>query len=313
MKTFRLTESSRTKDLKLDPSVAAVGFFDGVHRGHQQVIETAKSEAQEQGLKSAVMTFDPHPSVVLKKEKQHAHYITPLPLKQEILEDMGIDYLFVITFDQSLASLSPQKFVDEFFVGLHVEHVVAGFDFSYGHKGQGSMDNLPEFAKGRLEQTVIKKVEKDEEKISSTRIRSLLDRGEVEEVNQLLGRTFTVTGNVIQGDRRGRTIGFPTANVDVSPDYYIPKVGVYAVSVDHKDFTYYGMANLGVKPTFHETADQPNLEIHLFDVDEDLYDQTLKVHFHRMIRDEQKFNGVEELIKQLKQDEATIREFFRKN
>lgn len=310
MKTFRLSESSKGKSLNIEPSVAAVGFFDGIHQGHQEVIETAQQKANELGLKSAVMTFDPHPSVVLKKDKQHAHYITPLHEKQQILEDMGVDYLFVITFDTSLATLSPQQFVDDYFVGLEVKHVVAGFDFSYGHKGQGSMETLPEYAKGRLTQTIVHKVEEGKEKVSSTRIRSLLDHGRVDEVNRLLGRHFSVTGGVVQGDQRGRTIGYPTANIDVRSAYYIPRVGVYAVTVRHGKMTSYGMANLGVKPTFIEHAEKPKLEVHLLDVEQDLYGQTLTVHFHKMIRDEVKFNGVDELIAQLQKDENQVRKFF---
>lgn len=311
MKTFRLSRDSITEELNLDPSVTAVGFFDGIHKGHQEVIQTAKEKAEELKLKCAVMTFDPHPSVVLKKGKQQAYYITPLSQKEELLEKIGVDYLFVVTFDTSLANLSPQQFVDDFFVGLNVSHVVAGFDFSYGHKGEGNMSDLPAYAKGRFDQTVISKVEKDEEKVSSTRIRSLLDDGEVAEVNELLGRCYSVRGTVVKGDQRGRTIGYPTANIEVNENYYLPKVGVYAVSVQLDGEHYYGMANLGYKPTFIEQADTPSLEVHLFDVKQDLYGRCMTVSFHQMIRDERKFNGVEEVKQQLEKDEAHIREFFR--
>ncbi|KHE72963.1 bifunctional riboflavin kinase/FAD synthetase [Halobacillus sp. BBL2006] len=311
MEMVRLSHDSMTEDLALEPSVTAVGFFDGIHKGHQKVIGAAKEKARELGLKCAVMTFDPHPSVVLKKGKQQAHYITPLSEKEDILESLGVDYLFVITFNTSLATLSPQQFVDDFFVGLKIKHVVAGFDFSYGHKGKGSMEDLPKYARGRFSQTVIPKVEKNEEKVSSTRVRTLLDKGEVDKANDLLGRSYSVKGIVGKGDQRGRTIGYPTANVEIKENYYLPKVGVYAVQVQYDGEQYYGMANLGYKPTFVKEAEKPSLEVHLFDINKDLYNQSLTVFFLQLIRDEKKFEGVAQVKEQLEHDEAHIREFFR--
>ncbi|MCA0969093.1 bifunctional riboflavin kinase/FAD synthetase [Halobacillus litoralis] len=297
------------QSLEVEPSAVAVGFFDGVHKGHQAVIQKAKEQADYMGIRCAVMTFDPHPSVVLKKEKVNAKYITPLKEKEEILSSMGVDYLYVVTFDKELAQLSPQAFVDDFFAGLHVRHVVAGFDFSFGHKGKGTMDMLPELSRGRFSQTVIPKVEKEEDKISSTRIRGLLDEGGVQEVESLLGRPFTMKGTVVEGEKRGRTIGYPTANVNVGSDYYFPSTGVYAVSVRVEGSTYYGMANLGVKPTF-EGERQPSLEVHIFDLNQDLYGMTISVQFKDKVRDEKKFSGIEALKGQLSDDEAQIRHFF---
>ncbi|MBA2174064.1 bifunctional riboflavin kinase/FAD synthetase [Halobacillus locisalis] len=309
VKTFRLSQSSAHGLRTIEPSVAAVGFFDGVHQGHQAVITKAKEKAASMNTKSAVMTFDPHPSVVLKKGKVHAHYITPLREKEEILDSMGIDYLFVVTFDQALAQLSPQQFVDDFFVGLNVQHVVAGFDFTFGHKGKGNMEQLPELSQGRFSQTVIPKVEKTEDKISSTRIRAVLDQGKVDEAIELLGRPYVMQGIVVNGERRGRTIGYPTANIDVEHDYYVPKIGVYAVIIHVNGHSYPGMANLGVKPTF-EGDREPNLEVHLFDFDQDLYGKQVRVEFHVMVREEKRFDGVDALKNQLADDESQIRHFF---
>lgn len=309
METFRLSHSSINQSLDVEPCAVAIGFFDGVHKGHQAVIMKAQEKADEMGIRSAVMTFDPHPSVVLKKGKINAQYITPLDEKIEILTSMGVDYLFVVQFDTTLAQLSPQAFTDAFFVGLDIKHVVAGFDFTFGHKGKGTMEMLPELSQGRFSQSVIPKVEKEENKISSTRIRALLDEGKVDEAGELLGRPFTLKGKVIEGDKRGRTIGFPTANTEIDSDYYLPKVGVYAVTVIYCGQVYQAMANLGVKPTF-EGEREPSLEVHLFDFDEDLYGQSISIQFHLRIRDEKRFNGPEELKGQLTDDEAQIRHFF---
>ncbi|UOR12687.1 bifunctional riboflavin kinase/FAD synthetase [Halobacillus amylolyticus] len=310
MKTIELSASDSDFSFDLNPSAVAVGFFDGVHKGHQEVITTAQNKADQLGLASAVMTFDPHPSVVLNKAVQHARYITPLSEKQDILETMEVDYLFVVRFDQSLAALSPQQFVDDFFIGLNIKHVVAGFDFSYGHKGKGSMETLPEHAQGRLTYTVVEKVEQESSKVSSTRIRKLLDDGEVIEVSELLGRTFNVRGTVVSGDKRGRTIGYPTANMANMKEYYLPKSGVYAVEAAYQGEQFYGMANLGVKPTFQENSAVPMLEVYLFDFDQDLYGTELTVYFHKYIRAEQKFKGIDQIVAQLEKDEAEIRRFF---
>ncbi|MFD2925568.1 bifunctional riboflavin kinase/FAD synthetase [Halobacillus naozhouensis] len=310
MKTIELSESLPKHDLHLEPSSVAVGFFDGVHKGHQEVIRTAQDRARKLGIQTAVMTFDPHPSVVLNKKVQHARYITPLSEKEDILDGMGIDYLFVVRFDQSLAALPPDQFVDEYFVGLNIKHVVAGFDFSYGHKGKGSMETLPQHAKGRLTYTVVDRIDQDHTKVSSTRIRELLKEGNVSAVNELLGREFNVEGTVVPGDRRGRTIGYPTANITDMEEQYVPKTGVYAVTVGYQGERYYGMANLGVKPTFQPEGSNPALEVHVFDFDDDLYGTRIKVFFHQFIRDEQKFDGVEEVTAQLHTDEKEIRRYF---
>lgn len=294
----------------LPESVLAIGYFDGVHVGHQQVIENAMRVAKEQGRESAVMTFHPHPSVVLKKKTQHVEYITPVKDKMEILEDMGVDRVYLVTFNKDLASLLPQEFVDHFLIGLNVQHVVAGFDFSYGRMGRGTMETMPFHSRGTFSQTVVKKVTKEGTKISSTVIRNLLQDGKVEDIKPLLGRHYFIKGKVVEGDKRGRTIGFPTANLALTDYYITPKVGVYAVRVHVKGQSYYGMANIGYKPTFQEKTESPTIEVYLFDYKGDLYGQHLQVEWHHFTRNETKFNGVEELISQLKQDEQEIRGFF---
>lgn len=298
---------------EIEETVAAIGFFDGIHKGHQNVIETAREIAREENRKSAVITFSPHPSVVLKKQQNPVHYLTPLTEKKAILEDMGIDILYIITFNEVLSQLSASDFVSDFIVGLNIKHLVAGFDFTYGHKGKGTIETLSEHAKGQFDLTTINKLEDEGEKVSSTRIRDLLAKGQVKKIKNLLNRPFQTSGIVIQGDKRGRTIGFPTANIDAEEEYALPKVGVYAVRVSiSNQEKIIGMANVGYKPTFHENNQivRPTIEIHLFDFEKDIYGKSLRIDWIDYIRDEVRFNGVEQLIEQLKKDEQQIRHLF---
>ncbi|SDJ71537.1 bifunctional riboflavin kinase/FAD synthetase [Sediminibacillus albus] len=310
MKTIQLSYPHQIEKASTPATVAAIGFFDGIHRGHQKVIKTAADLAKRQNLTSAVITFHPHPSVVLKKDKQHVSYLTPMEEKKHILSQLGIDRLYVITFNKQLSNLEPQAFVDQFLIGLHIKHLVAGFDFSYGHKGQGSMETISEHARGEFSFTKVEKVRDKQEKISSTLIRQHLLSGDVEEANHLLGRPLTIKGEVVEGDKRGRTIGFPTANLSLSENYFLPKPGVYAVTVGYQGRLLKGMANLGYKPTFNEEVNQPALEVHLFDFQEDLYGSELTVEWRMFIREEFKFDGVDSLVSQLTRDEQKIRTYL---
>ncbi|MBY7143625.1 bifunctional riboflavin kinase/FAD synthetase [Virgibacillus sp. NKC19-3] len=310
MRTIQLTYPHTLGLDELPRMVSAIGFFDGVHKGHQKVIETAVEEAKQKGMESAVITFHPHPSVVLKKGTQHVKYITPLREKKKILQGLGVDRLFIIEFNKELSSLSPQAFIDHFIIGLNIKHLVAGFDYSYGHKGQGNMGNLHEHTRGMFTYTTVDKVMLNEEKISSTHIRNLLKAGNVQGVHTLLGRPLAFYGTVVKGDHRGREIGYPTANLRINTDALLPKIGVYAVRICHNNEFYDGMASIGTNPTF--TADRKDLsvEVHIFDYDNNLYGETLQIEWHKYIRDEEKFDGAATLINQMATDEKNIRAFF---
>lgn len=295
----------------LKDTVAAIGFFDGIHKGHQAVIQQAIDIANEENKQSAVISFHPHPSVVLNKPKEEVRYITTVEEKTEILKEMGVDQFYIITFNEALSKLSPEKFVDHFIIGLHITHLVAGFDYTFGHKGAGNMDNIVDMANGQFTTTVVKKQENAAEKISSTRIRNHLRNGAVEEVKNLLGRVYKTTGKVVKGDNRGGSqLGFPTANLNIADDKFLPKQGVYAVRVRLDDKIYHGMANLGVVPTFTEGRSEPKVEVNIFDFNEDIYGKELTVEWYAFIRHEQKFSGVEEIVQQLQEDEKEIRQYF---
>lgn len=280
----------------------AIGFFDGLHKGHRAVIEEAQKKAKELGIRSAVMTFDPHPSHLFGDGTSKVNYITQFPEKVRLLRAMGIDTLFVVTFDWALASLSPEQFIDIFIKKLGVKHVTAGFDFTFGSKGAGTMEQMAALAKGEYGTTVVEKVTDKEEKVSSSRIRQLLAAGNVEEASTLLGRSFRTIGTVVHGEKRGRLLGFPTANV--SPDYkpVLPANGVYAVRFTVEGKTLDGVCNVGVKPTFHDTAKAPVVEVYVMDFDGDLYGKEVVIDWIGHIRAEKKFDSVDALIDQLKKD-----------
>lgn len=313
MKIIHLNYPNHMKpEEQLGPLSMALGFFDGVHKGHQKVIGEALEIAEQRGVKSAVMTFDPHPSLVLGGRKEEMVYITPLQQKMDILDEMGVDVCFIVRFTSDFAQLQPEEFISHFIEDLGVVHVTAGFDFSFGAKGQGNMDKLQTFSNGRFGVSVIGKQEDGQQKISSTRIREHLKAGEVEEVCRLSGRPFKVSGTVINGDKRGRTIGFPTANVEPDLGTFVPGRGVYAVRLHVQDEMHDGVCNVGYKPTFNN-PDQKKLviEVHIFDFDRDIYGERVTVDWHKRIRDEQKFSGIDELKAQIEKDKQEAIQFFR--
>lgn len=311
MKIIHLSYPHEMKAKDHGPLSMAIGFFDGVHKGHQQVIGTAIEKAREKNMKSAVMTFDPHPSLVLGGRKEEVFYITPLNQKMEILQDMGVDICYIVRFTSEFAKLSPKQFVENFVEGLGVKQVVAGFDFSFGYKGGGDLVLMDSISGGKFEVTTVGKMEQENEKISSTRIRYLLKDGLVEPVLHLLGRPYRITGTVVNGDKRGRTIGFPTANVEPELGTFVPKRGVYAVRIEVQGAYFNGVCNVGYKPTFHN-PDIKNLviEVHILEFDKSIYGEKVTVEWHKRIRDEQKFSGIEELKQQIGRDKETAKQYF---
>ncbi|SEN56979.1 riboflavin kinase / FMN adenylyltransferase [Amphibacillus marinus] len=312
MKVVRLNSNHDYLIDPIDRAVCAVGFFDGIHKGHQQVIEQAKQIAKQTNAKLAVMTFSPHPSAVLNKGKHAVSYLTPLLEKQAILQKLGVDIVYVVKFDLELAQLSPEAFINHFIVDLNIFHLICGFDFTYGHMGKGNVTTLFDHANHRFDVTVIEKYSEDDQKVSSTRIRKLLAEGAVDQAETLLTRPLKTIGKVVHGHKRGRSIGFPTANMLVDLKQALPKTGVYYVVVEIDDQLVHGMANLGYNPTFdHEVVETTvKLEVHLLDFNKDLYGQEVALYWKRYLRPETKFDSIDSLIEQIKQDEAEIRQFF---
>ncbi|RND01755.1 riboflavin biosynthesis protein RibF [Lysinibacillus halotolerans] len=290
----------------------AVGFFDGVHRGHQAVIQNAIHMAEQLGIESAVMTFDPHPSIVLGGRKEKVFYITPLQQKLDILEEIGVENVFVVQFTSDFAKLSPEDFIQYFIRDLNVKHVSAGFDFSFGSLGKGNMDIMKEYSNGDYGVSVISKQTDGEEKISSTRIRHYLQEGDMESAANLLGRAYEVPGLVVHGDKRGRTIGFPTANIKSIEGSFIPAIGVYAVKILVQNKWYDGVCNVGYKPTFKNPDDkQLSIEVHILNFEKNIYGEEVKVGWYKRIRNEQKFDGIESLKAQIERDKNEAIEYFK--
>ncbi|BEV37692.1 bifunctional riboflavin kinase/FAD synthetase [Bacillus stercoris] len=289
----------------------ALGYFDGVHLGHQKVIGTAKQIAEEKGLTLAVMTFHPHPSHVLGRDKEPKDLITPLEDKIDQIEQLGTEILYVVKFNEVFASLSPKQFIDQYIIGLNVQHAVAGFDFTYGKYGKGTMETMPADLDGKAECTMVEKLTEQDKKISSSYIRTALQNGDVELANVLLGQPYFIKGIVIHGDKRGRTIGFPTANVGLNNSYIVPPTGVYAVKAEVNGEVYNGVCNIGYKPTFYEKRpEQPSIEVNLFDFDQEVYGAAIKIEWYKRIRSERKFNGIKELTEQIEKDKQEAIRYF---
>ncbi|MGO4887734.1 bifunctional riboflavin kinase/FAD synthetase [Anaerobacillus sp. MEB173] len=313
MNTVYLSHPHQLNIKSLQPTVMALGFFDGVHLGHQKVIGKAKEIADQAGIMCSVMTFNPHPKEVLqsgKTVKKPMNYLSPLKEKEKRIAELGVDTLYVVQFEQSFADLTPQQFVDDYLIQLNVKHVVAGFDYTYGKLGKGTMETLPFHSRNQFTQTTIEKVETKRQKISSTLIRQLLNDGQVEQLPNYLGRLYEIEGTVVDGDKRGRKIGFPTANIQTVDRYYLPAAGVYAVRLKLGQNWYEGVCNLGFKPTFHNGLATPTIEVHLFNFNKDIYGELVTVQWLTYLRSEKKFSSIDELVKQINEDKQKALTYF---
>lgn len=308
MKVIEVTHPIQEDQFIKEPVAMAFGFFDGMHKGHAKVFDTLIQKAEESNLKKAVMTFDPHPSVVLNPERKRTDYLTPIEDKLDIIEQYGIDYCIVINFSSKFADVSSEDFVKDYILKNNVVKIIAGFDFTFGKFGKGNMMTLSEL--DECETTIVSKLEIESEKISTTEIRRALKEGDLTKANEELGYRYQIKGTVVQGEKRGRTIGFPTANVQPSGDYVLPKKGVYAVSmkIGAEEKIYRGVANVGVKPTFHDPSQaQVVIEVNLFDFKEDIYGERVVVYWHHFLRPEVKFDGIDPLVEQMHKDKEQVK------
>lgn len=283
------------------PRIYALGNFDGVHLGHQSLLRQAVALARHEGGVAIALAFSPHPSHVL------GHPVPAIVSERQkvrLIADLGIDVYFALPFDRSLAMMPPQAFVESILVqSAKAQRVVVGFDYSFGKDAAGTSEFLQDCLQLHdIEVTIMPPVLHDGDPISSTRIRQYLRCGELEKVHALLGRSYSLTGIVQPGDQRGRIIGFPTANLTDFTGLLLPPFGVYAVEVVGLG---YGMANLGVRPSFPQSG--PTLEVHLFDFAGDLYGQELEVCLRQFVRGERLFASVDELKHQLQKDEQYVR------
>ncbi len=310
METVEITSVEDVTRAAGAPVVLAVGFFDGVHRGHQRVIEAAKEEASRRNARLGVMTFDRYPKLMFQGMRwQPFRYLTSPAQKAAHFAALGADVEYILTFDETLAEMAPQDFVDRYIVGLNTVAVVAGEDFTFGNPRVANMHTLPQYAKGRFGVLPVTHLLQDNDKISSTRIRKAIDGGDVQLANRLLGYPYETNGYVVHGFARGRRLGFPTLNIADGDNLRLPAIGVYAVQVNVQGTWYNGMASLGRNETFGDHNDVV-LEINLFDFDQMVYGQFVKVRWFDFVRGQQKFASADELVTQLKQDRQTIQAWF---
>jgi riboflavin kinase/FMN adenylyltransferase len=300
-------------------SVVTIGAYDGVHMGHRSVIRLVRQRAAERGLRSAVVTFDRHPASVVRPESA-PRLLTDLEQKLELLAETGIDYCLVIAFDEGRSRETAEDFVKEVLVDcLNAADVVVGEDFHFGHRRAGNVPLLHRLgAELGFEVDGIELVGAEsrpgggDAPVSSTRIRRALVEGDLAVANGLLGRDYEVRGVVALGDKRGRELGFPTANVSVPGDILLPADGIYAGWFERPDGSVHASAiSLGRRPTFYVEAHVSLLEAHLLDFDGDLYDEHVKVRFVAHLRDQVRFDSVEALVEQIQRDVDQARDLLR--
>jgi riboflavin kinase/FMN adenylyltransferase len=285
--------------------VVALGNFDGVHLGHQAVLRRAVEEGRRRGTRVVAATFDPHPRAVLGPRVQ-PKLLTTLELRREALVRYGADEVRAIRFDEELSRKSPEEFVRDVLVGeIGAEAVVVGENFRFGHRAAGDVEELERLMRSFGAGVYAVALEGGREGISSTHIRDLVGRGEVEDAARLLGRPYVLRGEVIAGDRRGRSIGFPTANVVPDGAVVIPARGVYAGFARVGKDLYASCTNVGLAPTFERG--ESRVEAHLIDFEGDLYGRVVDVSFVRRIRSEERFSGVDELKDQIARDVEVAR------
>ena len=288
-----------------------IGNFDGIHKGHREIIKNLIQQTKKSNLKSAILSFTPHPKIYFNKQKNFM--INSQSKKKEILKDLGLDYLIDLNFNDKFTQLSHNEFEDKILLEkLNSKRILIGKDFQYGNQRKGNIDTLKIFCeKNKIELEEIGLILNDynSNKISSSAIRENLKSGKFELANKDLERNFSVAGKVIKGDQRGRTIGIPTANLEYPLNTIIIPYGVYAVETIIEGNTYFGIVNFGIRPTFNK--DKPIVEAYLFDFDNDIYDKDIEILFHKQIRQEKKFNDIKELLNQINIDIAEAKKILK--
>ncbi|PKQ65898.1 riboflavin biosynthesis protein RibF [Labilibaculum filiforme] len=289
--------------------VVTIGTFDGVHLGHRKVIRRLQELAQKVNGETVIFTFYPHPRLVLNPEDNGLRLINTLEEKKVLLEAAGIDHLVVFPFTKEFSKLTYVEFVENILVKqLGMKYLVVGYDHRFGHNREGKYEDLKIFADQlnfKIERQDV--LNMDAINVSSTKVRTSIAEGDIQMANKYLGYRFFIKGDVINGKKLGRTIGFPTANIDPQESYkLVPKDGVYAVKVDVDDKRYLGMLNIGVRPTVNNQLDNRSIEVHILDFDKDIYFKNITIHFYQRIRNEQLFASLDELKAQLAKDKIEV-------
>lgn len=310
MKVFRNIIEARN----IPNAVVTIGTFDGVHLGHQAIFNKMKTLAQEIGGQTVVVTFEPHPRQVLNIDSSNLRFLCTPEEKLRKFEEFGIDNVVIINFTKEFSSTPSEVFIKDYIIDhIHPAYIVVGYDHHFGKNRMGDFDLLNDMM-GKYHFKVKRVAAQDVDNIavSSTKIRNALAVGNVKGANQLLGYIYSIVAEVVVGNKIGRTLGFPTANLELPKEYMlISNRGVYACLVDFEGKTYKAMANIGHRPTIGDRSeDNPIIEVNLFGFDGDLYGKQIRVRFIDRIRDEEKFNGLEALKAQLEQDREKAKQIL---
>jgi len=296
-----------------EKTFVTIGTFDGVHFGHQKILEKLVSEAKEAGKKAILLTFFPHPRMILQKNAT-IELLNTIDERAALLKKTGLDYLIIHPFDKAFSKTTALEFVKEILVNtFNISKLIIGYDHHFGKNREGNIEQLTAYS--HLYDFVVEEIpaqDIDDVSVSSTKIRRALANGNLKTANNYLGYSFMLNGFVVNGKKIGGTIGYPTANIDIKEDYkLIPKVGVYVVKSFLANKTVYGMMNIGNRPTVN--GKHQTIEVHFFDFERDLYGKNLKIELIYFLRDEHKFDSLDSLILQLKEDEQTSRNYIQNN
>lgn len=293
-------------------SIVTIGTFDGVHIGHKLILEKLIQNAKERDCESVVLTFFPHPRMVLQ-ESSDVKLINTIEEKSELIGKIGIENLIIHPFDQKFSRLTAEEFVKTILVdALHIKKIIIGYDHRFGRNRTANIDDLIVFGKQydfEVEQISAQQI--NDNAVSSTKIRNAILEGKISLANKYLGYNYTFSGEVVKGKQLGRTIGFPTANIQIKESYkLIPKNGVYIVKSTYNDKTIFGMMNIGNRPTVN--GENQTIEVNFFDFDEEIYNKIISIEILDFIREEQKFDSLDSLKSQLNKDQQTSLDFVSK-
>lgn len=308
MNVYRSLEEFKT----IHNAVVTTGTFDGMHLGHQKIIDRLNELSKQISGESVILTFFPHPRLVLFPEDNDLKLINTLDEKIELLEQSGIDHLVIIPFTKEFSRLTSLQFIQDILVArIGTKKLVIGYDHHFGKNREGSFEHLKHYApEYGFEVEEIPEQDINDVAVSSTKIRTALLEGNIATANLYLGYHFALRGKVIRGDQIGRTIGYPTANLHIEENYkLIPKDGIYAVNVKHKENAYQGMLYIGNRPTINGMT--RNIEVNIFNFDQEIYNDIVEVELLSFIRGDKKQDSLEEMIGQIRQDEEKIRNYFK--
>ncbi len=298
-------------NLSLTDSWVTIGSFDGVHRGHQVIFKSLAQKAHENGANAVVITFFPHPTIVLQGI-QSAYYLTDPDEKARLMGEFGIDQVITLPFTLEFAAQPAEQFITKLVKHLGMRQIWAGIDFAMGRNREGNVEMLKNLgAKMGFEVQIIAQITDEGKRISSTHIRQQISEGRVAEAAELLGRLYSLNGKVVEGDKRGKTIGFPTANLKIWLGYLVPRNGVYATWVKFDNNRFPSVTNIGLRPTFEDQPTVPRIEAHLIDFTGDIYSKQIQLEFIEFIRTEKRFSSIDELKEQINNDIKIALEVFK--